>query len=76
MAEKCRELKVTYAALVIIAAQTLGIDITALSSLAGAETEILDTIRSANAGDGGMWAAVLAGVYALARSYVKGRLGD
>jgi hypothetical protein len=73
--EKRSELKIVAVALAIIAAQVLGVDIQALSTLAGNESAaIIDTIKAANNGDGGMWAAVLAGVYALGRSYLKGKI--
>lgn len=75
MEEKCRELKVVWAALAIIACQVLGIDVTAMSALLGVEgADILDTIKQAHSGDGGAYAAALAGVYALGRSYLKGKL--
>lgn len=75
MPEKRSELKVVSAALCIIAAQVLGVDVSALTSIIGTEsTEILDTIKVANSGDGGMWAAMLAGVYAVGRSYLKGKI--
>jgi len=73
--EKRSELKIVAIALGIIACQVLGVDIQALSTIAGTESaDIISTIKSANNGDGGMWAAILAGVYALARSYVKGKI--
>lgn len=74
MEERRSELKVVWAAIAIVACQVLGIDITALSALLGSEgADILDTIKQAHSGDGGAYAAALAGVYALGRSYLKGR---
>lgn len=75
MEEKRSELKIVSVALAIIACQVLGIDVTALSALIGVEgADILDTIKQAHSGDGGAYAAALAGVYALGRSYLKGKL--
>jgi hypothetical protein len=74
--EKRSELKVVWAAMAIVGAQVLGVDVSALTSIIGTEgSEIISTIKAANSGgDGGMWAAVLAGVYAVGRSYLKGKI--
>ena len=75
MEEKRSELKIVSVALAIIACQVLGIDVTALSALLGVEgADILDTIKQEHSGDGGAYAAALAGVYAIARAYAKGKL--
>ena len=75
MEEKRSELKIVWAAIAIIACQVLGIDVTALSHFLGADgADILGTIKQAHSGDGGAYAAALAGVYALGRSYLKGKV--
>jgi hypothetical protein len=73
--EKRSELKVVWAAMAIVGAQVLGIDVSTLTTIASNESaEIINTIKAANSGDGGMWAAMLAGVYAVGRSYLKGKI--
>jgi hypothetical protein len=73
--EKRSELKVVWAAMAIVGAQVLGVDVSTLTTIANNESaEIINTIKAANSGDGGMWAAVLAGVYAVGRSYLKGKI--
>lgn len=74
MNEKRSELKVVWAAIAIVACQVLGIDVTALSAFIGSEgADVLATIKQAHSGDGGLYAAALAAVYAGARSYLKGK---
>lgn len=75
MNEKRSELKVVWAAIAIVACQVLGIDVTALSAFIGSEgADVLATIKQAHSGDGGLYAAVVAGLYTAARAYVKVRL--
>jgi len=70
MNEKNSEKKVIWAALAIVACQVLGLDVSTIGALVGQIDP--DIAEIAKGGDGGMWAAVVAGVYAIGRSYVKG----
>lgn len=63
------EKKVIWAALSIIACQSLGIDVSSLGALSGQISPEM-IIRE---GDGSMWAAIVAAVYAAARTYRKGQ---
>ena len=67
--EKNSEKKVIWAALAIVACQVLGLDVSTIGALMGQIEP--DIAEIAKGGDGGMWAAVVAGVYALGRSVIK-----
>ena len=67
--EKNSEKKVIWAALAIVACQVLGLDVSTIGALMGQIEP--DLAEIAKGGDGGMWAAVAAGVYALGRSVIK-----
>ena len=69
--EKNSEKKVIWAALAIVACQVLGLDVATISAILGQLEP--DIAELAKGGDGGMWAAVVAGVYAVGRSYIKGK---